>query len=70
MKLNLEIDEDIADDLVRDVLIEHVEILNRNIKLIKKQNNLQNYQKIDLLETLHMHRVLTEAANYFGSNVK
>jgi TolA-binding protein len=70
MKLNIEIDDEMADRIVRKSLREQIDILNRQIEELESIEHLKSYQQEDLSAAQKELIFLTSTLEYYGGNVK
>lgn len=62
----LNLDGDTADKLVVSVLKDHKEICDDYIKNLKKEKDLKDHQKVDLVDYIKTSEALEVVLKYFG----
>jgi alkylation response protein AidB-like acyl-CoA dehydrogenase len=68
--MNVEIDPETADGIVRASLNQTIEYLREDITVLKKTRKLQDYQKRDLAELVVALNAMEEVFDYYGGNLK
>ena len=65
MKIKIDLDNDTGDNLVRDILKFHLDVVAENITRLKKKKNLAAYQKEDLADNVQLFDAMKKTHNYF-----
>ena len=68
--MNVEIDPDTADGIVRCSLKQTIEYLREDIAEYKKKKKLQDYQKRGLAELVVSLDAIEKTFDYYGGNLK
>ena len=68
--MNVEIDPETADGIVRASLKQTIEYLREDITVLKKTRKLQDYQKRELAELIVALNAMEEVFDYYGGNLK
>ncbi len=68
--MNVEIDPDTADGIVRCSLKQTIEYLREDIAEYKKKKKLQDYQKRGLAELIVSLDAIEKTFDYYGGNLK
>ena len=70
MNMNVEIDPETADGIVRASVKQTIEYLRKDIAVLKKVKKAEDYQKRDLAEQIRTLDAMEEVFDYYGGNVK
>jgi hypothetical protein len=68
--MNVEIDPETADGIVRASVKQTIEYLREDITVLKKTRKLQDYQKRELAELIVALNAMEEVFDYYGGNLK
>jgi len=68
--MNVEIDPDTADGIVRASLKQTIEYIGEDIAVLKKTKKLEDYQKRELAELIVSLNAMEEVFDYYGGNLK
>ena len=68
--MNIEIDPETADGVVRASLKESIEYLREDIAVLKKVKKREDYQHRDLSEQIRTLEAMEEVFDYYGGNLK
>ncbi len=68
--MNVEIDPETADGIVRASLKQTIEYLREDITVLKKTRKLQDYQKRELADLIVSLNAMEEVFDYYGGNLK
>ena len=68
--MNVEIDPDTADGIVRASLKQSIEYLGEDIAVLKNTRKLQDYQKRELAELVVSLDAMETTFDYYGGNLK
>jgi hypothetical protein len=68
--MNVEIDPDTADGIVRASLKQSIEYLGEDIAVLKNTRKLQDYQKRELAELIVSLDAMEKTFDYYGGNLK
>ena len=63
---NLPLDSDVADELVKTILKDHLAMTKASIKKLKAKKKLQDFEKQDLGSQTMLAENLNEVISYFG----
>ena len=70
MNMNVEIDPETADGIVRASVKQTIEYLRKDIAVLKKVKKAEDYQKRDLAEQIRTLDAMEEVFDYYGGNLK
>lgn len=65
----LELNDDVADEIVCATIKQSMKFLKKDIKELKAKKNLEAYQKEDLGNNIHVLAALEIAYDYYGGNL-
>ena len=68
--MNVEIDPETADGIVRASLKQTIEYLREDITVLKKTKKLEDYQKRELADLIVSLNAMEEVFDYYGGNLK
>jgi hypothetical protein len=66
--MKIELHDDTVDGMVRDVLRQQIKICKANIKNLKKQSKLKDFEAEDLGNNIHTLAALETVYDYFGGD--
>ena len=66
MKIKVEIDDEIADQMFRDNLKWHIEHISEDLKKLNKTKKLENYQREDKAYFTKLLPALKVVGEYYG----
>lgn len=69
-KVTLQIDDDVADQLVCSTLAVSIDYLREDIKKLTKKKKLDPYEKEDLADLQRSLAAFEEVFDYYGGNIK
>ena len=70
VNMNVEIDPETADGIVRASVKQTIEYLRKDIAVLKKVKKAEDYQKRDLAEQIRTLDAMEEVFDYYGGNLK
>jgi hypothetical protein len=70
MKIKIDLDDDTADSLVRDVLKMYIDIEQARVSEITALRRPKKYQLQDLKDSAGILESLKDVYEYFGGNIK
>ena len=70
VNMNVEIDPETADGIVRASVKQTIEYLRQDIAVLKKVKKAEDYQKRDLAEQIRTLDAMEEVFDYYGGNLK
>ena len=70
MRLNIEVSEEIADQIVLDVLKESIDCVTQDVKNLKAMKNKKEYQRQDMLNGIEILEALEKVYKYYGGNLR
>lgn len=70
MNMNVEIDPETADGIVRASVKQTIEYLRQDIAVLKKVKKAEDYQKRDIAEQIRTLDAMEEVFDYYGGNLK
>ena len=70
VNMNVEIDPETTDGIVRASVKQTIEYLRNDIAVLKKVKKAEDYQKRDLAEQVRTLDAMEEVFNYYGGNLK
>jgi len=70
VNMNVEIDPETADGIVRASVKQTIEYLRKDIAALKKVKKAEDYQKRDLAEQIRTLDAMEEVFDYYGGNLK
>ena len=68
--MNVEIDPETADGIVRASVKQTIEYLREDIVVLKKTKKLEDYQKRELADLIVSLNAMEEVFDYYGGNLK
>jgi hypothetical protein len=68
--MNVEIDPETADGIVRASVKQTIEYLREDITVLKKTKKREDYQKRELAELIVSLNAMEEVFDYYGGNLK
>ena len=70
VNMNVEIDPETADGIVRSSVKQTIEYLRKDIAVLTKVKKAEDYQKRDLAEQIRTLDAMEEVFDYYGGNLK
>lgn len=70
VNMNVEIDPETAEGIVRASVKQTIEFLREDIAVLKKVKKAEDYQKRDLAEQIRTLDAMEEVFDYYGGNLK
>ena len=70
VNMNVEIDPETADGIVRASVKQTIEYLREDIVVLKKTKKLEDYRKRELAELIVSLNAMEEVFDYYGGNLK
>jgi hypothetical protein len=67
--MKIELSDEAIEDIVCGTLKEHMKYMKKNIKALKKMDELQPFQMQDLGHDVKMLAAMEEVYGYFGGNL-